>query len=262
MIPSLPNNSEEGDGIPLSLGIPDTTFGSPVSSSVFEDTDDLNHIQNYQGFSNSLLLLVNEVCDLGKRLEDENLSEGNCSEENTLVEDVIRLRSSLESLTQLPPKSRHIQGDDSMAYNAPSPSSSRDHHRQLEVIMATAEANRVAALLFLDETFSTRFPSLFSSDTRKRRSAYKEAIFTCADTICENGIVTSALPIWPIFLAGYSAVTDEDRSRVLAILDRFQSQSWFGVSASTSPPTNDSSLPHFLLFWMNMHWLLYLVVMS
>lgn len=100
---------------------------------------------------------------------------------------------------------------------------------KLEFITMTADSNRLAALLFLDETCATHLPHIVPR-CRKSRSVIIQKIFSYVKSICETGPITAALPIWPVFVAGCMASTDDDRLQVMEIFDKFLSEEKFGVS--------------------------------
>ncbi|KAH7029535.1 fungal-specific transcription factor domain-containing protein [Microdochium trichocladiopsis] len=182
-----------------------------------DDTAASDYIECFQGFSNSLLLLINEICDL---------SNGSESREMDHVASIVeRIRSNLESLIQLAP------GQSYDAYLAQANNESfhgkGSLDSRLEVILATAEANRLAALLLLEDTCALRFPELKSPGTTSREE-YIEKIISTVEMICDKEQVTAALPIWPIFIAGCSIVSEEGRLRVLSILEKFQVPRVFG----------------------------------
>lgn len=184
----------------------------------------LHYIEPHQGFSNALLLLVNQICDLAGEAESTDIAKR-----------ARQLEARLESLTQLLPKSAldgaarylvHMAGDE-----IPS-------HR-LESIVDTAEAHRLAALLFLDEICALHVPRV-TPDCRSARSAHIERILSLVESICEREPVTAALPIWPVFIVGCAIVAEDDRRRVLDILDKFQLRRIFGVSSWLSSLSADT----------------------
>jgi hypothetical protein len=177
-----------------------------------------DYIECGQGFSNSLLLIINEICDLSNGPEYREIDH--------VASTVQRIHSSLNSLIQLAPDNRydaHRQQTTNENFQG-----KRNINSRLEVIIATAEANRLAALLLLDDTCALRFPEV-KSPGRASRKDYIENIISTVEMICDKEPVTAALPIWPVFVAGCSIVSEEGRLRVLSILEKFQDPQVFGV---------------------------------
>ncbi|KAI1379316.1 fungal-specific transcription factor domain-containing protein [Hypoxylon crocopeplum] len=180
--------------------------------------DELDEIDTHQGFSNRLLLIINDICNLRDPQSSDKVGrEGN--DGATLERRVIRIQSDLESLTQVPPKT---------ASQFPVDLKTDHHtHRRLELITMTAETNRLAALLFLDETCATHLPQIVPH-CRKSRPFFIQRVLSIVQNICDTGPITAALPIWPVFVAGCMASSDDNRLQVLEIFDKFQRQKKFG----------------------------------
>lgn len=201
---------------------PEAWTGTCFSSSSLGS--DLDEIDPLQGFSNRLLLVINEICDLRDYHDSSDMGEGT----TTLECMVGQIQSRLETLTQLPPKgvSRLSEGLHTCHNNSTAPEEiQRD---RLELIRMTAETHRLAALLFLDETCATYFPHLIPV-CRSNRTYHIQRILTIVQRICDTGPITAALPIWPVFLAGCLASTDDSRLQVLEIFDKFERLGRFGV---------------------------------
>lgn len=188
--------------------------------------DELDKIDTHQGFSNRLLLIINDICDLR---DAQNSDESNHQDADTeaLERRVIEIQSKLDTLTQVPPENIHqvlAAGMDCDARLEP-----EKLRLKLEFITMTADSNRLAALLFLDETCATHLPHIVPR-CRKSRSVIIQKILSYVKNICETGPITAALPIWPVFVAGCMASTDDDRLQVMEIFDKFLSEEKFGVS--------------------------------
>ena len=199
---------------------------APVSSSTSFGRE-LDEIDPLQGFSNRLLLLINDICDL----RDLNTSEDGDSESSETMSEytVIQIQSRLNALIQLPPRnSRQSLGESDAGLNDTLALTDPERDR-LDLIMKTAEANRLAALLFLDETCATHLPHVIPQ-CRKNRAHHIQSILTTVRSICDTGQITAALPIWPAFLAGCLASNDDTRLQVMEIFDKFERISGFGVS--------------------------------
>ncbi len=142
---------------------------------------------------------------------------------------MVRIEQSLIQLKQPPP----LSFDQAMAATSipgvsefPDISSSE---QQLLLITAHAEANRSAAILLLHETCLLRLAK-FHPKLQSSRSELVEDILSFAEMICSIGIITAALPIWAVFVAGCVVNEADQRQRVLKILDDFQSSKRYGVS--------------------------------
>lgn len=188
---------------------------------------DIDCIDVCQGFSNSLLLLINEICNLP--------DSGHYSKEagwipgfDHIPSTVQRINTRLEGLVQIPP-SFDDQDHSIFTHGSSLTCNTTMFQRRLKVIKATAEANRLATLVFLDQTCRIHIPEVVP-DCRSSLEDYISRIFKLVEEICENEPVTAALPIWPVFITGCSLVEDEGRIRVLNILDKFKWQQLFGVS--------------------------------
>jgi Fungal specific transcription factor domain len=185
--------------------------------------EDMNLIDPYQGFSNTLLLVINDICnlvDLRSTPEPEDRAR--------FTWRVSQLENSLQNLVQLPPIYLEQQmTNQNIAHDEMSPS---EQYSQglLESLVATAEANRLATFLFLDEACALHLPEVIPN-CRKDRSENIKKILSLVEGICNEQAVTAALPIWPVFMAG-CCTGEENRVRILNILDMFQGQRIFGVS--------------------------------
>jgi hypothetical protein len=78
--------------------------------------------------------------------------------------------------------------------------------------MVTAEANRLAALLIFEDTCALHFPELKSPSATGREDYIEKGIST-VKIICDKEQVPAALPIWPVFIAVCSIVSEEDRCK-------------------------------------------------
>lgn len=186
---------------------------------LFGGPSHLHYIEPHQGFSNALLLLVNEICDFAGKGDTTNIAKRVCE-----------LEAHLDKLIQLLPKSAL---DESASFLVHMGDDKIPSHR-LQSILDTAEAHRIAALVFLDEICAIHLPRV-TPKCRSSRLAHIEDILSLVESICDREPVTAALPIWPVFIVGCAIVAEEDRLRVLDILDKFQLRRIFGVSSC--PPS-------------------------
>ncbi|CAH0056180.1 unnamed protein product [Clonostachys solani] len=185
-----------------------------------------DQIELHQGFSNTLLVLINSISDL---VDVKKPSEGGTSNSETIRQ----LNTSLENLVQVPPNEAGqnpiIEADKEGIRKSPDADASPG--LRLETIKATAEANRLAALIFLDDTCSLHFPDIVPA-CRRHRHEYIQKIFSLVEVVCGSQPVTAALPIWPMFIAGCSITNEDDRVKFLSILERFQWERLFGSVAA------------------------------
>jgi hypothetical protein len=194
--------------------------------------EELDEIDPCMGFSNSLLLLINEIADLAWR------SPPKCMDANTISLRVkaFHLKESLEKLRQRPPKQL-------VPANIMNDCPDRDLATEFMII---AEANRLGALLFLHEICSNRFRfegSYHSSEVYddydqntllprfpdEDKLTYIRAILDLIGHNLPWIIRTAALPLWPLFLAGCCSVTEEDRMTVMVIFEESEQLKRFGV---------------------------------
>ncbi|CAK7206256.1 hypothetical protein SEUCBS139899_009043 [Sporothrix eucalyptigena] len=183
-----------------------------------------SYVDAYQGFSNTLLFLIDEICEL------RNTPASTRSVEAT----VQRIEQSLVCLRQLPPKpladlfNIFGYGSDSEGSSTASdkPGLSDGGSRFL-VLESTAEAHRLGALLFLDETCALCWTSIVPQ-TRAKRSQLVDQIIDLARAILAAEHVTAAFPVWAVFMAGCMAAScgddgdDSQRQRILSIFSRLE----------------------------------------
>ncbi|EED15928.1 hypothetical protein TSTA_010460 [Talaromyces stipitatus ATCC 10500] len=186
---------------------------SSRSSSVSKLTDflslampleDLDQIDSYMGFSNSLLLLINEVAHLAWKYHSKELAEANLP---FVREQVRRLRTSLETLHQTPPP----LGDngylnEAQPFHAFGNSNQRDEElkRIVSEFQAIAEANRLEHC-FMHEVI---LGPMIQNINRINR--------------------TAALPLWPLFIAGCCVTTEEDQITVIKIFEETEKLKRYG----------------------------------
>jgi hypothetical protein len=217
----------------MSLSVPGLS-NSTEFLSLDMNHDSLDIIDPYMGFSNSLLLLINEVADLawedGDSVSDEVTEPLNIR--------ATRLKESLENLRQIPPfvPSTALGMRNSVGSGEVTESECQ----------AIAEANRLGALVLLHEicsstttssdhtinsvTHNTRPPGLRSED----KDPYVRRIL---NLILDNKNMkrTAALPLWPLFLAGCCAPGEEERITVLRLFEELEGTKRFGVGFVSRP---------------------------
>lgn len=167
-------------------------------------------IEPHQGFSNSLLRLINEICNI------RNFAgTGAAHDESLMAVKVSGIETGLDNLRQEVPQSLLAGWK-------------KQQPAEILTIKATAEVHRIGALLFLDETCALYCPEVVPR-SREMREILGGRIIELALNI-DLDHVTAAYPIWPVFIAG-CLVSDEDRRlRILKIFDRIEKIKDFRVS--------------------------------
>ncbi|KAJ5378747.1 transcriptional regulator family: Fungal Specific TF [Penicillium cosmopolitanum] len=184
-----------------SFRINDLPCQSPLlPDSLLENSDT---IDPYMGFSHSLLLLINQVAELAWNQADNQKCTHNTA--------ASRLRKSLEGLDQILPS----QCDDPNTECA-----------------AIAEANRLGALLLLQEISSSKSAS--TNNLRQQptgtqeKTHYVKLILNLMLEKKANMMRTAVLPLWPLFLAGCCASGEEERITVMQFFDEVEGIHRFG----------------------------------
>ncbi|KAK2807484.1 hypothetical protein FQN51_003311 [Onygenales sp. PD_10] len=192
--------------------------------------DTLNQIDPYMGFSNSLLLLINEIAELAcQNPQPSTPTEPEIDSLRLLQSRVYLLRRDLENLRQTPPPSV-----DTGEHN------STTDQRFVSELIATAETYRYAALLLLHEIYAPvsrpagepasyrpntgRLPNLPAAD---REKFVREILRLIVEEL-SGTIGNATMPLWPLFLAGCCAMGDEERITVLKIFGKSESLKRFG----------------------------------
>lgn len=201
------------------------------------DTTKDSYVDAYQGFSNTLLFLIDDICEL-RSTPAASVSE--------VAATVHRIEEAIVSLRQLPPKPYWFEDGDSLFHDlfngdnadeSKSPASDNtdtanipgsDRMRFL-VLESTAEAHRLGALLFLDETCALYWPEIVPR-TRAVRSRLVDQIVDLSRAILAAEHVTAAFPVWAVFMAGCMAAAggglgggaDHQRQRILDIFSRLE----------------------------------------
>lgn len=194
--------------------------------------DNLDQIDSYMGFSNSLLLLINEIADLAWKYSSKAEVESDLSTVRSIVD---RLRHSLSNLRQTPPPFCRTE-DNPDARNTNEENLQHLYVQSAFEFETIAEANRTGALLLLHEVCSSRFqrPDLFENDaTSSSIDTKSECVRKILDIMLGNINRiwrTAVLPLWPLFLAGCCAISDEDRVVVMRIFEETEKPKRFGVS--------------------------------
>lgn len=179
------------------------SYKLPISPDSLVESPDT--IDPYMGFSQSLLLLINQVTELAWSKEDD--------QNNISPSTVHRLKRNLEDIQQSLPNGQ-IDPTTECA--------------------SIAEANRLGALLLLHETCSPKTasahrPGLPAFDPEEKNQ-FVEKILNLILEKKATMMRTAVLPLWPLFLAGCCAREDEERVTVLQLFEELNGIRRFGVS--------------------------------
>lgn len=196
------------------------------------DSENVDHIEASQGFSNSLLLLINEICDM-RNLEP---AQPGCDESPMIAAKVSRIQTGLENLNQLLPRTwsrgcnSHSTPRDSH-YPDSDPDQQSADIPEMHTFKITSEVNRLGALLFLDETCALYWPAIVPL-SRERRELIIDDIIELSSHL-DVGCITAAYPIWPLFIAGCLVPDDDRRLLILEIFERLESVKDFRVGCGS-----------------------------
>ncbi|KAL4806610.1 fungal-specific transcription factor domain-containing protein [Aspergillus unguis] len=160
-----------------------------------DNDDDIQEdmIDTYMGLSPSLLSLINQVA---------GLAWDSTSGENTA--SYMLLEEQLETLQQVPPREGISETE----------------------CMAIAEANRLGAVLLLHEVAAMSGQTLLNPEGRSRCVGEILGLILSKRS---NMMRTAVLPLWPLFLAGCCASTDEERVLAMRLFEELEGIRRFGV---------------------------------
>ncbi|KIX04189.1 uncharacterized protein Z518_07743 [Rhinocladiella mackenziei CBS 650.93] len=178
--------------------------------SLHMDLDSLHDIDPYMGFSNSLLLLINEVADLA------STSSSPDSQDNFATATVLRLKASLDELQQCLPESAMLNM--SLVTRRPA-------------FTSTAETYRLGALLLLHEVLMNSYSGSLAYNQVFQpadKHQYTHSIIQLIDENLECMISTAVLPLWPLFLAGCCVDNEEERMTALRLFELIEHRKRFG----------------------------------
>ncbi|EPE06881.1 hypothetical protein F503_03308 [Ophiostoma piceae UAMH 11346] len=222
---SSSHNTSPESRIPVPPLMPSTSSNTSVYSRHRRykfDASKNAYVDAYQGFSNTLLFLIDEVCELRTAAQTEAAATLSI---NDVAVIIYRIEQELISLRQLPPKPYWFEGSDTLFHDlfsedSPpvySPSAKHAHQdtSRTRILESTAEAHRVGALLFLDETCALYWPDIVPQ-SRAIRSQLVDQVIDLSLSI-ESDNITAAFPVWAVFMAGCMACGDTQRRRILNI---------------------------------------------
>jgi hypothetical protein len=186
-----------------------STLQLPLALSDSERTlvTDPDVIDTYMGLSPSLLLLINQIAEI---------AWSDSERPTTTNELILHLERQLENLHQIPPLGSDI-------------------YDETECV-AIAEANRLGALLLLQEVASS---VATSGNGKGTMTLGQEGKNRCVERILAlilekraNMMRTAVLPLWPLFLAGCCAPSDAERIVVMQLFGELDGIRRFGVCLS------------------------------
>ena len=213
--------------------------------SVNMSLDHLDQIDPYMGFSDSLLLLINEVADLA--WQDPSKIDRNSDQAAFLRMKVLRLKKSLENLRQTPPALRSSGSTSESFIGADGEDDQFMYTYTVSEFAAIAEAYRLGALLLLHKIYPSKSgPVAHDDDSMDHNSgledidlpaerlpletSYVRGILTLMSKHLNRIKRTAALPLWPLFLAGCCATCEEDQMTVMGMFEKLEEMKRFGVS--------------------------------
>ncbi|KIV78694.1 hypothetical protein, variant 1 [Exophiala sideris] len=179
----------------------------------------LDEIDPYMGFSNALLLLINEIADLAESQGPHlNSPQGLLDQDRAdrVQTRSLRLKAGLEELEQRLPSAA---------------SSGQELAMRTPAVLATAEAYRLGALLLLYEVTTiqgTTRPWVNCVISRMDRTRHIQSILKLVEDNFDAMVHTAALPLWPLFLAGCCVDSDQDRLSVLRLFERTEQRKRYG----------------------------------
>ncbi|EHY59525.1 hypothetical protein ABEF95_016570 [Exophiala dermatitidis] len=200
----------EGSG---SLAVAESWLSPSTSAlSIQMSLDDLDQIDLYMGFSNSLLLLINEIAEMTKIKPDASDRE---QRNLKLLARACRIK---ESLVRLEKTNSHLGSMPELADKEPT-------------VVAIAEIYRLGALLYLHEVLSTpalEFPYCRRIFKAGEKEHYVSQILDMTSSNITQICSVASMPLWSLFLAGCCAISETDRVKVLQIFEHVEKQCQFG----------------------------------
>ncbi|KAK4501374.1 hypothetical protein PRZ48_007182 [Zasmidium cellare] len=247
-----------------------SSWTASESLALLMPEDDMDIVDTWTGFSNSLMLLLNEMTALRDQSAMLNDLKSTSEREQLrlpLFDHIRRLARSVTSLDQRPP---------------PSLAENQEHAKPLSLLMATAEAYRIASLLYLAEI--ARFviaqckpPEVDGEAGVDTQQLFQmiEGFSACTSSLLDQVAlslththVPPSWPLWPLFIAGCVAESDETRREVAGLFTKAQDLSqWENItpawtvvqavwekrsarsSSAKQPPERDERQARFVCAW-------------
>ena len=208
-----------------------SSWSSTENLSLTMPLDKMDVIDAYSGMSNRLLLLINEITEIKKQIAfcSGGLHGNRRGEKVILLENIRRIHQSLSSLQQTIP--------DFIQMTAPG---------WIESMRKTAEATRLAALLFLHETVRPTFFKNTSKSSHNQFSSacnsiladnnvsiYIKSILNLVQEVINGGPLSVSWPLWPLFIASCCTEDETDRIFILKLFNSALEKSNLGVRCSS-----------------------------
>ncbi|ETN38053.1 uncharacterized protein HMPREF1541_07676 [Cyphellophora europaea CBS 101466] len=195
-------NSQQlaSEPLPKTDGELDRDFSSPSAAFISAYLSSSKEINLYMGFSDALLLLINEIAELSVQTPRVIIARQIKRRLDKLVQEIPLLNGSI------------VVGRERIA------------------ILATAETYRIGALLFFHEVLrNSQLGSDVVNEVFKpsERAAYITSILNLVDSNPDVHHM-ACLPLWPLFIAGCCADDDLERVKTLMIFELMEKQQRFG----------------------------------
>lgn len=199
----------------LSLGRvkPEQVSPSTLLMSLYLSHDALDEVDLYMGFSNALLLLLNEIAELHTSIS-EFRSTTTIENQHPMLVRARRIKRSLDKLIQQPPPLHGIP----------------EIEQKRLAILAIAETYRIGALLFLHEVLNSAGTATLANRLFRHsdRASYISSILGLVDANKSGLVHMAILPLWPLFIAGCCADAESDRLKTIEIFELMENQHRFG----------------------------------
>ncbi|PWY77678.1 hypothetical protein BO83DRAFT_415609 [Aspergillus eucalypticola CBS 122712] len=187
-----------------------TCWTSSESLSKAMKSDTLREIDVWNGMSNRMLLLINDILSLKDDVQVMYGEGFDVEERRSAIEaKIITLQRNLQDTTHLLPESLRRCQDSAEVV----------HRRRL--LEYTGESYRLAACLLLSEASTPAFlgytseHSLGLDATRKQR--HVDYILSLVESIVSSlDHLPISWPLWPLFLASCCSTTESEKARALA----------------------------------------------
>ncbi|RAH56063.1 hypothetical protein BO85DRAFT_423860 [Aspergillus piperis CBS 112811] len=195
---------------PLSPVEEGTCWTSSESLSKAMKPDTLREIDVWNGMSNRMLLLINDILSLKDDVQVMYGEGFEVEERRSAIEaKIITLQRNLQDTTDLLPESLRRCHDSAEVV----------HRRRL--LEYTGESYRLAACLLLSEASTPAFlgytseHSLGLDATRKQR--HVDYILSLVESIVSSlDHLPISWPLWPLFIASCCSTTESEKARALA----------------------------------------------
>ncbi|RAK99373.1 Zn(II)2Cys6 transcription factor [Aspergillus ibericus CBS 121593] len=188
---------------------------SEVLSKVMRP-ETLNEIDMWNGMSNHMLLLINDILSLKDDVQALHEQDMLLEEKQTAIEaKITTLQTSLQTITHLLPNSLHQFRD-----------SAEGAHR-CRLLEYTSEAYRLAACLLLSEASTPAFLGYTSGfgmglDTM-RKQRHIDSILSLVESIVSSlDYLPISWPLWALFIASCCSTSEPEKTRALALFHAAQ----------------------------------------